>query len=121
MNPKRIAIIAAGSAAMFLAAVAATCGDTTNRIENPGGGQATGITVAGEGKATGKPDIALITLVFRGWPSRWTKPARRLASLDAMVIDDRKRIRRTTSRRSSSASAGVRLQQQQADARAASA
>lgn len=86
MNPKRIAIIAAGSAAMFLAAVAATCGDTTTRIENPGGGQATGITVAGEGKATGKPDIALITLgVSRLAVTVDAARNGAAASLDAMV------------------------------------
>jgi hypothetical protein len=44
---------------VFLAAV---CGSETTRIENTPQDQTRGITVSGEGKVTGKPDLALISL-----------------------------------------------------------
>ena len=62
MNTRRIAFISLAAAALFVATVAATCGNTTTRVENTGANQPTGITVSGEGKATGKPDVAMITL-----------------------------------------------------------
>ncbi len=62
MNTRRIAFISLAAAALFVATVAATCGNTTTRVENTGANQQTGITVSGEGKATGKPDVAMITL-----------------------------------------------------------
>ena len=62
MNTRRFAFVSLAGAALFVATVAATCGDTTTRIENTGDNQQTGITVSGEGKATGKPDVAMITL-----------------------------------------------------------
>ncbi|TAK67983.1 MAG: DUF541 domain-containing protein [Dehalococcoidia bacterium] len=62
MNTRRIALITIAGVALFVATVAATCGNTTTRVENTGPNQQTGITVSGEGKATGKPDVAMITL-----------------------------------------------------------
>ena len=62
MNTRRIAFVSVAAAALFVASVAATCGSTTTRVENTGANQPTGITVSGEGKATGKPDVAMITL-----------------------------------------------------------
>ena len=70
---------------MFLALVAATCGNTTTRVETQGG-QQTGITVAGEGKATGKPDVAIITLgVSRVAATVDEARNGAAASLDAMI------------------------------------
>jgi uncharacterized protein YggE len=54
-------MVAGLSALTLLATVAATCGDTTTRVDNTGNG-VQGIMVSGNGKATGKPDIAQITL-----------------------------------------------------------
>lgn len=62
IRSRRTIVFAAVSAALFVALTAATCGGTTTRIENTGSNQPTGITVSGEGKATGKPDIAQISL-----------------------------------------------------------
>lgn len=62
MNIKRIVFLSFGAAGLFAAGVAATCGSTTTRIENSGANQQTGITVSGEGKVTGKPDVAMVTL-----------------------------------------------------------
>ncbi len=86
MNPKRIAILAAVASAIFVASVAATCGSTTTRIENTGANQQSGITVAGEGKATGKPDVAMVTLgVSRLADSVDAARNGAAASLDAMI------------------------------------
>ncbi len=52
----------AGMALMPLMLAAAVCGSETTRIENTPQDQMRGITVSGEGKVTGKPDLALITL-----------------------------------------------------------
>jgi hypothetical protein len=42
--------------------VAAVCGGDTTRIENTPPDQVRGITVSGEGKVSGEPDLALITV-----------------------------------------------------------
>jgi hypothetical protein len=42
--------------------IAAVCGGDTTRIENTGNEQVHGISVAGEGKVSAKPDVAMITL-----------------------------------------------------------
>jgi uncharacterized protein YggE len=55
-------LFVAGMALLPLVFVAAVCGSETTRIENTPQDQVRGITVAGEGKVTGKPDLALITL-----------------------------------------------------------
>jgi len=81
MNAKRIA---AGGAVLLLALVAVACG-TTTRVETQGG-QQTGITVAGEGKATGKPDVAMITLsVSRVADTVDAARTGAATSLDAMI------------------------------------
>jgi len=86
MKPKKIAILAAMATAVFVASVAATCGNTTTRVENTGPNQPTGITVSGEGKATGKPDVAMITLgVSRLADSVDAARNGAAASLDAMI------------------------------------
>lgn len=51
-----------GMAIVPLVFAAAVCGSETTRIENTPPDQVRGITVSGEGKVTGKPDLALITL-----------------------------------------------------------
>lgn len=61
MKARRLLICAGLSAATLLVAVAATCGDTTTRVDTNSGGN-NGIVVSGEGKATGKPDVAQISL-----------------------------------------------------------
>lgn len=45
-----------------LAFIAAVCGDTTTRVENAGESQMTGVSVSGEGKVQGAPDLAIIQL-----------------------------------------------------------
>jgi uncharacterized protein YggE len=62
IRTRRTLVFTAVTAVLFVALTAARCGDTTTRIENTGSAQPTGITVSGDGKATGKPDIAQITL-----------------------------------------------------------
>lgn len=85
MNVKRMVVVAGGGAVLLLSLVAATCGSTTTRVETQGG-QQTGITVAGEGKATGKPDIAMITLgVSRLGATVDEARNGAAASLDAMI------------------------------------
>ena len=86
MNTRRIAFISLGAAALFVATAAATCGGTTTRVGTTGSNQPTGISVTGEGKATGKPDVAIITLGVSRLES--TVDAARngaAASLDAMI------------------------------------
>src|SRR5512144_2095115 len=86
MNTRRIALITLAGAALFVATVAATCGSTTTRVENTGPNQQTGITVSGEGKATGKPDVAMITLgVSRLADTVDAARSGAATSLDAMI------------------------------------
>jgi hypothetical protein len=86
IRPRRTIVFAAVSAVLFLALTAARCGNTTTRIENTGSTQPTGISVSGEGKATGKPDIAGITLgVSVLADSVQTARDRAAASLDAII------------------------------------
>ena len=58
----RTKLFIAGMALSPLVFLAAVCGSETTRIENTPEDQVRGITVSGEGKVTGKPDLALITL-----------------------------------------------------------
>jgi uncharacterized protein YggE len=58
----RSKLFVAGMLLLPLAFVAAVCGSETTRIENTGDGDLRGITVAGEGKVTAPPDLAMITL-----------------------------------------------------------
>lgn len=55
-------LLIAGMAFVPLMFVAAVCGDETTRVENTGNEQTHGISVAGEGRVSAKPDLALITL-----------------------------------------------------------
>jgi uncharacterized protein len=52
----------AGMAFAPLILAAAVCGSETTRIENTPQDQVRGITVSGEGKVSGEPDLALITI-----------------------------------------------------------
>jgi uncharacterized protein YggE len=83
MNRRRLLII--GMALAPLALVAAVCGDTTTRVENTGQAP-TGITVTGEGKVQGAPDVAMIQLgvsVLR--PTVAEARAQAATALDAMI------------------------------------
>jgi uncharacterized protein YggE len=62
MKRTRLAISGVLGAAAFLAFGAATCGDFSSSTVQSGPDQAHGISVAGEGKVQGKPDIAQIQL-----------------------------------------------------------
>lgn len=55
-------ILIAGMALAPITFVAAVCGGDTTRIENTPPDQVRGITVSGEGKVSGEPDLALITV-----------------------------------------------------------
>lgn len=85
MNVRRFLVCAGLSAATLLVAVAATCGDTTTHVDTNGSGN-NGIVVSGEGKATGKPDIARISLGVSKLAAT-VEQARNeaAASLDAMI------------------------------------
>jgi len=61
INKKRILLAAGVSGVAFLSLVAATCGSTNTTIENTDK-QSLGISVSGQGKVTGKPDLANISL-----------------------------------------------------------
>lgn len=62
MNAKRIIRLGILAGALLLGVLAAGCGDRTTRVETVPGAETRGIAVSGEGKATGKPDIAQLTL-----------------------------------------------------------
>ncbi|MDP9236083.1 MAG: SIMPL domain-containing protein [Chloroflexota bacterium] len=85
INRTRTLTLVGVSAAMLFGSVAATCGDTTTRIDNSGSATQ-GIVVSGNGKATGKPDIAQITLGVSKLADT-VQQARddAAASLDAMI------------------------------------
>ena len=59
---KRVAGFAVIGAAVVFGVLAAGCGDRTTRVETSGGQGQTGISVTGEGKVSGKPDVAKLTL-----------------------------------------------------------
>jgi hypothetical protein len=63
MNDRRhFAGFAVVAAVVVLGVLAAGCGDRTTRVETSGGQMQTGISVTGEGKVSGKPDVAKLTL-----------------------------------------------------------
>lgn len=62
MRWNRTAVLAALGAVVAAASVAATCGSTTTRVETTGNDAQSGITVTGQGKVSGKPDLARVTL-----------------------------------------------------------
>ena len=55
-------LLVAGLLVLPLTFVAAVCGNDTTRIENTGNEQVHGISVAGEGKVSARPDVTMITL-----------------------------------------------------------
>src|SRR5438093_9174974 len=61
MTRKAFLTFAGLAAALLVGTIAATCGDSTTRVET-NSNAAQGIVVSGNGKATGKPDVAQITL-----------------------------------------------------------
>jgi hypothetical protein len=71
---------------LLLGVLAAGCGNRTTRIENIPAAETHGITVNGEGKVTGKPDIAQLTLGVSKLANT-VEQARNdaAASLDAMI------------------------------------
>jgi len=84
MNRTRLLII--GMALAPLTLVAAVCGDSTTRIENTGDGAPTGITVTGEGKVQGAPDVAMISLgVSTLRPTVAEARQQAATALDAMI------------------------------------
>jgi uncharacterized protein YggE len=81
----RLALLAALSAAVAIASVAATCGSTTTQIDN-NESQQRGITVAGSGKVAGAPDIADISLGVSTLGASVAEARDRAATaLDAMI------------------------------------
>jgi len=91
IRTRRTLVFIAVTAVLFVALTAASCGSTTTRIENAGSTQPAGISVTGEGKATGKPDIAQITLgVSVLADSVQTARDRAAASLDAIIAATKK-------------------------------
>jgi len=84
MNRARLLVI--GMALAPLTLVAAVCGDTTTRVENTGGQAPTGITVTGEGKVQGAPDVAMIQLgVSTLRPTVAEARQQAATALDAMI------------------------------------
>jgi hypothetical protein len=71
---------------LMLGVVAVGCGNRTTRIETAPARETRGISVSGEGKATGKPDIAQLTLGVSKL-AKTVEQARNeaAASLDAMI------------------------------------
>lgn len=82
---RRQSQLIAALAVVALATAAAACGDETTRFET-GSGETRGITVSGQGRATARPDVAMVTL---GVSSRADNVAaareQAAASLDAML------------------------------------
>jgi uncharacterized protein YggE len=62
MNRKNFGGLAVAGTLVALGVFAAGCGDRTTRVETGGGVSQTGISVTGEGKVSGKPDVAKLTL-----------------------------------------------------------
>ena len=84
-STKAWAALAVLGAVTAFASVAATCGDTTTHVETNGNAEH-GISVSGEGKSPGKPDIAMISLgVTRLAPTVAEARDGAAASLDAMI------------------------------------
>ena len=85
MQTKRFAIFGALGAAVMLSMVAATCGDTTIRTEG-NSPPTNGISVSGNGKSTGKPDLAQIQLgVSSIAPTVQEARDKASTALDAMI------------------------------------
>src|SRR4051812_32040197 len=91
MNIKRLALVSTLGAFTFLALVAATCGSgTTTNVQN-GDNQPHGVSVAGEGKVQGKPDLALLSLGVSALADDVaTARDRASTELDAMIASMKK-------------------------------
>jgi uncharacterized protein YggE len=62
IHRKKAGALVVLGAAVALAVLTVGCGDKTTRIEAQGGQMQTGISVSGEGKVSGKPDVAKLSL-----------------------------------------------------------
>ncbi len=60
--PKKAGVLLALGGAFALTVLTVGCGDKTTRIETPGAQMQTGISVTGQGKVSGKPDVAKLSL-----------------------------------------------------------
>lgn len=86
MSRKKIGLFVGLGAAAALSLIAAGCGDRTTRVETGGGQVQTGISVTGNGKVTGKPDVAKLTLGVSAEADTVEKARTQAAgSLDAMM------------------------------------
>lgn len=84
MKRNHILVLVTLSALVALSAVAATCGNSTTRVES--GANSNGIIVSGEGKATAKPDLAQISLgVSKLADTVEQARSEAASSLDAMI------------------------------------
>src|SRR5262245_44890327 len=85
MIRSRLAVVGALSAVIFLSLVAATCGDTTTTVQNAED-QQRGISVSGQGKVQGAPDLATISLGVSSLASTVAEArTQAAASLTAMI------------------------------------
>ena len=89
MKIKRFALGAALAAFAFIALVAATCGSGSTTVQN-GDNQPHGVSVAGEGKVQGKPDLALLSLGV-------SAVADVVASARALLLRSNRPVARTSS------------------------
>ena len=90
MNVRRLAVLGAAGALLFLALVAATCGSGSTTVQN-GDNQPHGVSVAGEGKVQGKPDLALLSLGVSALADDVSTARDRASNeLDAMIASMKK-------------------------------
>jgi hypothetical protein len=86
MDRKKIGLFLGVGAAATLSVLAVGCGDRTTRVETGTGQMQTGISVTGNGKVTGKPDVAKLTLGVSAEADTVEKArTQAAASLDAMI------------------------------------
>ena len=86
INRKNFGGLALVGAAIALGLLATGCGDRTTRVETSSGQGQTGISVTGEGKVSGKPDVAKLALGVNAESDTVQKARDQAAnSLDAIV------------------------------------
>ncbi len=86
INRRSMGSLAVIGAVVALGVLAAGCGDKTTRIETTGGVVQTGISVTGQGKVLGKPDVAKLTLGVKAEADTVQKARDQAAvSLDGIV------------------------------------
>lgn len=86
INRRSMGSLAVIGAVVALGVLAAGCGDKTTRIETTGGQVQTGISVTGQGKVSGKPDVAKLTLGVKAEADTVQKARDQAAvSLDGIV------------------------------------